>query len=86
MSDADVATSCPILSIGFATQSELVNYGSEWTKLDFSPSLQFVYTQTDSIDGPLGSTFVGQTPCLDPIDELSFQNVKYLYSLEKGRG
>lgn len=81
-----MATSCPILSVDFVKQAEIANYGSEWTKQAFSPTLYFVYTQTDSDAGPLGATYVGQAPCLDPIDKLSFQNVRYRYPLEIDKG
>ena len=85
---ADIATACPILALEFVPTSQLSSYSNAWTKLAFVNNLAIVYTQTDSTRGPIGSTWVGRTPCLDPAQTRFFdeKDKPHRYPLEYDKG
>lgn len=89
VAEADYPQQCPILSIDIvpANSNSLLdnekNAGYEqsgdWVKVSFTSDYNLWYTKTRSEKAPVGKTFVGRTPCLDPTQVRSFDGDNYLY-------
>lgn len=93
VAEADYPQKCPILSVDIvpvnsnsvSDNEKNVRYeqSSDWELVSFTADYNLWYTKTDSEKAPLGKTFVGRQPCLDPSQVLSFDYDDYLYELEK---